>query len=111
MWAREEEDNRVDMSSERTRTPGKNECVGLFVCVCVFACICVRELESILEAPHKTVIEKALLIACWCEGRDLKKKKIKENQQRWNSASFGPGGSPSTAETPPEALQKTLVCL
>lgn len=29
-----EEDNRVDMSSERSRTPGKNECVG--VCLPVF---------------------------------------------------------------------------
>lgn len=99
-----EEDNRVDMSSERSRTPGKNECVG--VCVCLYLCTRAEgELESILDAPHMTVIEKALLIACWCEGRDFKKKRKKENQQRWNSASFGPQGSPSTTETPQEALQ------
>lgn len=56
-------DNRVDMSSERTPTPRKNECVG--VCVCLYLCVSEKgELESLLEASHKTVREKALLIAC-----------------------------------------------
>lgn len=31
-----EEDSGVDMSSERTRTPRKSECVG--ACVCLYLC-------------------------------------------------------------------------
>lgn len=99
------EDNRVDRSSERTRTPRKNvECVGVCVCVCLYLCVSEKgEREPLLEAPHKTVREKALLIACWCEGRDLKKwKKINSVE----TALFGPQGSPSTTETPARGSAK-----
>ena len=58
-----EEDNRVGMSSESIQTPRKNECV--VVCVCLYLCVSEKgDLESLSEAPHQTVREKALLIAC-----------------------------------------------
>lgn len=61
------------------RGHGLPERMSVLVCVCLYLCTRAEgELESILEAPHMTVIEKALLIACWCEGRDFKKKKWKK---------------------------------
>lgn len=98
-----EEDNRVDMSSERSRTPGKNECVG--VCLPVFVYESggragVHFGGASHDCHRESTANRLLMWRTW-----FKKKKKKENQQRWNSASFGPQGSPSTTETPQEALQ------
>lgn len=80
--------------------PEKNERVG--VCLPVFVC----EREGRAEGPFGSTSQdcqrRALLIACWCEGRDLKKKKKKERKKinSVETALFGPQGSPQHHRDP-----------
>lgn len=104
-----EEDNRVGMSSESIQTPRKNECV--VVCVCLYLCVSEKgDLESLSEAPHQTVREKALLIACWCEGRDLKEqKKERKSTVLISCIIWSKRLSQHHRDPRREALQKTFV--
>lgn len=99
------EDNRVDRSSERTRTPRKNvECVGVCVCLPVF--VCEREGRAgasfggtSQDCQRESTANRLLMWRTW-----FKKKWKKINSVE--TALFGPQGSPSNTETPARGSAK-----